>query len=101
PIALLAGIDAPVYTDLLLHDMGDDLADGMEDEGARSRDWKTAPLIGLRHEKAFLHDGRAPTIEQAVLLHEGPGSEANQVIAAFRALTPADKSELLSFVGSL
>lgn len=101
PIKLLAGIDAPVYTDLLLHDMGDAMADGLTDESATSRSWKTAPLIGLRHFKSFLHDGRAATVEQAILAHEGPGSEANDAIARFKALSPDDRKALIAFVQSL
>lgn len=101
PIALLAGIDAPVFTDLLLHDMGDELADGMIDGEAQSRDWRTPPLIALRFDKAFLHDGRAHTLEEAILLHDGKGSEASESIALFRALSPADHDALLTFVGAL
>jgi CxxC motif-containing protein (DUF1111 family) len=101
PIASLSGIDAPVFTDLLLHDMGDLLADGLADESATSRTWKTAPLIGLRHLKGFLHDGRAMTVEQAILAHEGPGSEANDAIARFKALSADDRKALIAFVQSL
>jgi CxxC motif-containing protein (DUF1111 family) len=101
PIDLLAGISAPIYSDLLLHDMGDELADGLADQKAGPREWKTAPLIGLRHEKAFLHDGRAPSIEQAILLHGGTGSQARGSAELFRELSPADKTELLAFVASL
>lgn len=101
PIAALAGIQAPIYTDVLLHDMGTDLADGISDGEARSRDWRTPPLIGLRFSKTYLHDSRATTIEQAILLHAGPGSEANVSIDLFRALPDADKATLLAFVGTL
>src|SRR6185369_3270804 len=48
PIRALAGIRAPVYTDLLVHDMGTALADGVVDGHAGSREWRTAPLMGLR-----------------------------------------------------
>ncbi|WP_104987351.1 di-heme oxidoredictase family protein [Sorangium cellulosum] len=101
PIAQLAGIDAPVYTDFLLHDLGPDLADGLADESASSTSWRTAPLIGLRHSTAYLHDGRARTIEQAILLHDGPGSEAAASVAAFRALSYEDRAALIDFVRSL
>jgi CxxC motif-containing protein (DUF1111 family) len=101
PIKLLAGIDAAVFTDLLLHDMGDAMADGLTDEGATSRTWKTAPLIGIRHLKGFLHDGRALTVEQAILAHEGPGSEANDAISRFKALSLEDRKALIAFVQSL
>ncbi|MDB4939104.1 MAG: putative thiol oxidoreductase with 2 cytochrome c heme-binding site [Labilithrix sp.] len=101
PIAALAGIAAPIYSDLLLHDMGTDLADGIQDGEAKSRDWRTPPLIGLRFVKTFLHDSRATTIEQAILMHRGEGSEANESASLFHALAPADEATLLEFVGSL
>jgi len=101
PIALLAGIDAPIFTDMLLHDMGDELADGMIDGEATSREWRTAPLIGLRFDKTFLHDGRAHTVEEAILLHAGKGSEAAASIASYEALSPADHDALLTFVSAL
>lgn len=101
PIAALAGIDAPIYTDLLLHDMGTDLADGITDGEAMSRDWRTPALIGLRFVKTYLHDSRAASLEQAVLLHDGPGSEAAPSVAAFKALSAADQATLLAFLKSL
>ncbi|KYF83334.1 hypothetical protein BE20_23430 [Sorangium cellulosum] len=101
PIAQLADIDAPVYTDFLLHDLGPDLADGLADESASSVSWRTAPLIGMRHSTSYLHDGRARTIEQAILLHDGPASEAADSVAAFRALSREDREALIDFVRSL
>ncbi|APR80961.1 Putative thiol oxidoreductase with 2 cytochrome c heme-binding site [Minicystis rosea] len=101
PIRLLAGVDAPVFTDMLLHDLGDALADGVIDGSAQSRDWRTAPLIGLRFNKTFMHDGRALTIEEAILLHDGPGSEAADSIARFRALSDDGRAALLAFVRAL
>lgn len=101
PLAPLAGRDAPVYSDLLLHDMGTALADGMVDESAGSRQWRTPPLIGLRFFKDYLHDGRAKTVREAVLLHQGPGSEANDSIARFEQLSAADQTALIDFVSSL
>jgi CxxC motif-containing protein (DUF1111 family) len=101
PIAQLAGIAAPVFTDLLVHGMGPDLADGVQDESAGSDEWRTAPLIGLRFQRTFLHDGRALTLEDAVLMHDGPGSQASESVARFRGLTDAERTALLGFVGSL
>jgi CxxC motif-containing protein (DUF1111 family) len=101
PIPALAGIDAPAFTDLLLHDMGSALADGLTDESASGRSWRTAPLIGLRHMPSFLHDGRARTVELAVLAHEGEGSEANDSVSRFRALSFDDRAALLAFVEAL
>jgi CxxC motif-containing protein (DUF1111 family) len=105
PIAELAGVDAEVYTDFLLHRMSDQLADGMPadaiDGQAGSFEWRTSPLIGLRFNRTFLHDGRAKTIEEAVLAHQGQGSEANDSVARFDALSAADRATLLEFVQGL
>jgi CxxC motif-containing protein (DUF1111 family) len=101
PVSALAGIDAPVYTDFLLHDLGADMGDGVVDGEAGSREWRTAPLMGLRFFGAFMHDGRAHTLDEAVASHAGPGSEANESVDRFRALGATDRAELLRFVGSL
>jgi|GEM_PF-228701 len=104
PIGLLANIDAPVYTDLLLHDMGPGLADGSADGvdgAAHSREWRTAPLIGLRFDKAYMHDSRARTIHDAILAHDSPGSQATESVQLYNALPAADHAALLDFVGSL
>jgi CxxC motif-containing protein (DUF1111 family) len=105
PVAALADIDAPIYSDLLLHDMGSELADGLPqnsvDGDAGSFEWRTAPLIGLRFNRSYLHDGRAKTIEQAILLHRGDGSEANASVDAFEAMSASERQNLLSFVSAL
>jgi CxxC motif-containing protein (DUF1111 family) len=101
PIAQLADIDAPIYSDLLLHDMGIERADGMAEGEATSRDFRTAPLIGLRFNKQYLRDGSAATIEDAILAHGATGSEAAGSVAAFQALSAADRALLVQFVSSL
>ena len=106
PIAQLADVDAPIYSDLLLHDMGAELADGLPaesggDGSATSFEWRTAPLIGLRFNNSFLHDGRAKSVEQAILLHRGEGSEANAAVDAFDALGEEQRESLLRFVEAL
>jgi CxxC motif-containing protein (DUF1111 family) len=98
PIAQLAGIDAPIYSDLLLHDMGAALADGMTDGGASATAWRTAPLIGLRFQSTFLHDGRVQSVTDAVLAHDG---EAREAARAFRALSDADQRALIELVEAL
>jgi CxxC motif-containing protein (DUF1111 family) len=98
PIAAIAGSDAPIYSDLLLHDMGAALADGMTDGGASPRAWRTAPLIGLRFLASYLHDGRAPSVEAAVLAHDG---EARDAALAFQALSEDDRRALIEFVEAL
>jgi len=101
PVALLAGIDAPVYTDMLLHDMGDTLADGIVEGLATGRDWRTAPLIGLRFNQTFMHDGRAHDVAEAIAAHAGPGSEANESVSLYQAMSAADRAALETFVDSL
>jgi CxxC motif-containing protein (DUF1111 family) len=101
PTSQLAGIDAPVYSDVLLHEMGADLADGQAEEGAGPGEFRTAPLIGLRYLPGYLHDGRAATLRDAIVGHRGPGSEANEVVGRFEALGQGDQEALIGFVGGL
>jgi CxxC motif-containing protein (DUF1111 family) len=98
PIKQLADIDAPIYTDLLLHDMGDALADGQTDASATSAAWRTAPLIGLRFARTYLHDSRAHSVMEAVLAHAG---EASAAVQAFQALSTDDQRLLIEFVEAL
>lgn len=104
PIRALANQDATLYSDLLLHDMGDALADNRPDGQATGREWRTPPLWGLRLMRQFLngdaflmHDGRARSVEQAILLHDG---EARGARERFAALTAARRAALLDFVES-
>jgi CxxC motif-containing protein (DUF1111 family) len=83
---------------MLLHNMGTDLADGMTDGGADPSYWRTAPLIGMRFFRTFLHDGRATSIEEAILAH---GGEASGAADAFRALSKTDQETLITFVEAL
>ena len=103
-VAALSHKDVQLYSDLLLHDMGDALADNRPDGSATGREWRTTPLWGLRLMRRFLngdafllHDGRARSVEEAVLLH---GGEAKASRDAFAALTPAQRAALLDFVES-
>ncbi|HET9627748.1 MAG TPA: di-heme oxidoredictase family protein [Kofleriaceae bacterium] len=98
PIAVLANIDAPIYSDLLLHDMGPALADGQTDGSADSLAWRTAPLIGERFTKQFLHDGRAHSVRDAIVAHAGEAAGAAQ---AFQALSADDQQLLVQFVEAL
>lgn len=86
------------YTDLLLHDMGDDLADGIGDERATGREWRTAPLWGLSNVSRFLHDGRAKSIHEAIAFH---GGEAVAARTAFEVLPAQDRERLLTFLSNL
>lgn len=103
PIDSLAGIGATVYTDLLLHDMGDGLADGLgtTDGEAGPRDWRTAPLVGLRYLTTYLHDSRAKSIRDAIIMHDGYGSEAHESVTEFLQLSDDDQQTLVLFVRAL
>jgi CxxC motif-containing protein (DUF1111 family) len=103
-VAALTNRTVHAYSDFLLHDMGDELADNRPDGQANGREWRTAPLWGLRLMRKFLngdafllHDGRARTVEDAILLH---GGEALRSREAFALLTRAQKDALLDFVES-
>lgn len=94
-------IDA--YTDLLLHDMGEGLADRRVDGSIAGSQWRTAPLWGMAHALAggdagLLHDGRARSVEEAVLWHDGQARDARR---AFERLPAAERRQLLDWVGSL
>lgn len=90
------------YSDLLLHDMGEELADPTSE--ADRREWRTAPLWGIgimeqfAPKRGFLHDGRARTIEEAILWH---GGEARRSRQAFSELTQSQRDALLTYVRAL
>jgi len=93
-----AGGHVPLYSDLLIHDMGAALADGVVQADAGSVDWRTTPLWGLGLRQRFLHDGRAHTIREAILAHGGNAADAR---AAFRELPEGDRAALLAFLAGL
>jgi CxxC motif-containing protein (DUF1111 family) len=101
PVAALAAVRAEVYTDLLLHDMGEALSDGLHEESAGPREFRTAPLIGLRFLPSLLHDGRAKSVRDAITAHGAADSEARDSVHAFLALPPEAQQELVSFVEAL
>lgn len=92
------------FTDMLLHDMGDGLADGRQDFDADGREWKTRPLWGIGHTQTinpragFLHDGRARTLEEAILWHDG---EARHSKTKFTRLPAGERDALIKFLRSL
>jgi CxxC motif-containing protein (DUF1111 family) len=103
-IEALAYRPVRLYSDLLLHDMGEELAAHRPDGGATGREWRTTPLWGLRVMRDFLdgeafllHDGRARNVLEAVEAHGGEGAAAR---AAFGALSSSEREALLDFVGS-
>jgi mono/diheme cytochrome c family protein len=90
--------DVPLYSDLLLHDMGAALDDNVVQGQARGRDWRTTPLWGLRRRVRFLHDGRATTLAAAIAAHDG---EAGHSAAAFRSLPVSQQNRLIAFLQTL
>ena len=97
PVAALAHQPVRLYSDLLLHDMGA-LGDGIEQGGAKAREMRTAPLWGLRARPSFLHDGRALSMGQAILQHDGAAARSRD---RFKALKPAEQLQLLAFLQTI
>jgi CxxC motif-containing protein (DUF1111 family) len=105
PVAVLANKTFYPYTDLLLHDMGPALDDKYTEGSAQTYEWKTPALWGLGLSKNsqggnyfLLHDGRASSIEEAIIQH---GGEAENSKKGFQALTENQKSQLILFLESL
>jgi CxxC motif-containing protein (DUF1111 family) len=104
PIPSAARQTFRAYTDLLLHDMGEALADGRPDYLAGPRDWRTPPLWGLGLSEvvsgtmALLHDGRARNVSEAILWH---GGEAEGARERFRTMSRQDRQALIRFVESI
>jgi len=103
-IETLSDRDVLLYSDLLLHDLGDALADNRPDGSADGHEWRTAPLWGLRVAREFLngqlfllHDGRARSVDEAIRLH---GGEATAARDAYLALPAADRAALVDFTES-
>ena len=94
--------DRPLYTDLLIHDMGIGLADGMKEFLAGPQDWRTPPLSGIKKHLnlggTLLHDGRAQSIQEAILWHDG---EAKNVRANYLSLNEDQKLLLEYFIEQL
>jgi len=104
PMTAFAGQTIYPYTDLLLHDMGEGLSDGRADGAASATEWQTPALWGLgltrtvNPDAGFLHDGRARTVEEAVLWH---GGEAGASAQGFTELSESDRQLVLNFLKSL
>ncbi len=100
-VAALRNKAANLFSDLLVHDMGDRLADGVSQGQAGPRDFRTAPLWGLGQRIFFLHDGRTTDLGEAIRAHSSTGSEANGVIEKFNDLRESTKQDLFNFLRSL
>jgi CxxC motif-containing protein (DUF1111 family) len=100
-VAALRNKPVNLFSDLLVHDMGDGLADGVSQGEAGPREFRTAPLWGLGQRIFFLHDGRTADLERAIREHSSNGSEANGVISTFNNLSESRKQDVLNFLRSL
>jgi len=104
PMTELRSQSIQPYTDLLLHDMGSGLADNMGEGKASGAEWRTPPLWGIGSTaevsggEAYLHDGRARNLTEAILWH---GGEAQGSKEAFRQLPAADREAIVKFLQSL
>lgn len=93
-----------LHSDLLLHDMGPGLADGRNEHLASGREWRTAPLRGLRWRgrlaqvESYLHDGRASTLQEAILWHDGEARRARQ---AYERMSARERQALRDYLASL
>ncbi|MBA4057338.1 MAG: thiol oxidoreductase, partial [Marivirga sp.] len=104
-IATLSGKEFHPYSDLLLHDMGSGLDDGYTEGSAKTSEWRTPPLWGLGLSPNsqggsyfLLHDGRAKSIDEAILLHGGEASGSRE---KFEQLSKQEKESLIQFLESL
>jgi CxxC motif-containing protein (DUF1111 family) len=103
-VAAMAGQTIRPYTDLLLHDMGEDLADGRPDFQASGSEWRTPPLWGIgllatvNEHTMLLHDGRARDLAEAILWHGGEAEPAREL---FRHLPAPERAQLITFLESL
>ena len=96
-IRALSSKNVPLYSDLLLHDMGS-LGDGIAQGAAGPREMKTAPLWGVRESGPYLHDGRAPTLDAAIRAHDGEGAISRD---RYIRLHPTERQQLLAFLNSI
>jgi CxxC motif-containing protein (DUF1111 family) len=93
--------NANLYSDLLVHNMGTNLADGVSQGGASGDEFRTAPLWGLGQRIFLLHDGRSNDLVDAINQHSSRGSEANNVIRLYHQISPQQQQDLLNFLRSL
>jgi CxxC motif-containing protein (DUF1111 family) len=101
PSASLSNQTVNLFSDLIVHHMGRNLADGITQGGAGPDEFRTAPLWGVGKRVFFLHDGRTNNLVQAIRAHRSPGSEANLVIERFNRLREREQQDIINFLRSL
>jgi CxxC motif-containing protein (DUF1111 family) len=97
----LSNQPANLFSDLLVHRMGERLADGITQGAAGPNEFRTAPLWGVGQRVFFLHDGRTTNLIQAIRFHASEGSEANQVVDNFFDLSTGQQQAVIDFLRSL
>ena len=101
PSAALSNQPVNLYSDLLVHNMGLGLSDGISQGGAGPDEFRTAPLWGVGQRLFFLHDGRTKDLVQAIEAHRSRGSEANKSIEKFNKLSAGEQQDIVDFLRSL
>jgi CxxC motif-containing protein (DUF1111 family) len=101
PSAALSNQPVNLWSDLLLHHMGEGLADGITQGGAGPDEFRTAPLWGVGQRIFFMHDGRTTDLVKAIEAHKSPGSEASTIIERFNRLSSTQQQDIINFLRSL
>jgi CxxC motif-containing protein (DUF1111 family) len=101
PSLALSNQPVNLWSDLLVHHMGDGLADGITQGGAGPDEFRTAPLWGVGQRVFFLHDGRTTDLVKAIEAHNSRGSEASTIIERFNKLRAAQQQDIVNFLRSL
>jgi CxxC motif-containing protein (DUF1111 family) len=101
PSAALSNQTVNLFSDLLVHRMGERLRDGITQGAAGPDEFRTAPLWGVGQRIFFLHDGRTTNLVEAIEAHRSHGSEANQVIKCFNELSTTQQQDVIDFLRSL
>jgi CxxC motif-containing protein (DUF1111 family) len=99
--AALSNQPVHLWSDLLVHHMGSDLADGITQGGAGPDEFRTAPLWGVGQRVFFMHDGRTSDLLQAIEYHRGRDSEANRIIEQFEGLSREQQQDVVNFLRAL
>src|SRR5271167_4733560 len=101
PSAALSNQTANLFSDLIVHHMGEGLADGITQGGAGPDEFRTAPLWGVGQRVFFLHDGRTTDLAKAIEAHNSRGSEARAIIERFNRLNVTQQQDIINFLRSL
>ena len=101
PSAALSNQTVNLWSDILVHHMGRDLADGVTQGAAGPDEFRTSPLWGVGQRIFFLHDGRTSNLVEAIEAHKSRDSEANKVIDRFKKLHPREQQDIINFLRSL